>query len=45
MSDGKMIVTMDGEEGSLELTYKVDGDTLTMDDPSTGKPLTLTRAK
>jgi uncharacterized protein (TIGR03066 family) len=65
-SGGKMLVTSDTQEGSVELTYKVDGnkvavslagvemvtaaysidgDTLTMDDPDTGKPETYDRVK
>ena len=41
---GKLTLSAAGVEIAT-VTYKVDGDTLTMDDPEGGDPLTLNRAK
>jgi hypothetical protein len=40
----KMTLSLAGLEMAT-VNYKVDGDTMTMDDPETGEPLTLNRAK
>jgi hypothetical protein len=39
----KLTLTVLGQE--VTVTYKVDGDKLTMNDPETGEPLVLDRAK